>query len=67
MNEDVENKHDEVKSFPRRMFRSFVHWASYNFILTSKRTSGLSRRSIIRPALSKRAVSVPFVNSNQFR
>ena len=29
--------------------------------------SGLSRRSIIRPTLSKRAVSVSFVNFNEFR
>ncbi|HEX2212624.1 MAG TPA: 50S ribosomal protein L11 methyltransferase [Mycobacterium sp.] len=25
-------------SLPRQLFRKFVHWASYNFILTSKRT-----------------------------
>lgn len=25
-------------SLPRHLFRKFVHWASYNFILTSKRT-----------------------------
>ncbi|MDQ8729417.1 50S ribosomal protein L11 methyltransferase [Bradyrhizobium sp. LHD-71] len=28
----------QVYSLPRQLFRKFVHWASYNFILTSKRT-----------------------------
>lgn len=28
----------QTYSLPRQLFRKFVHWASYNFILTSKRT-----------------------------
>jgi len=28
----------QAYSLPRQLFRNFVHWASYNFILTSKRT-----------------------------
>lgn len=28
----------QAYSLPRQLFRKFVHWASYNFILTSKRT-----------------------------
>ena len=28
----------QTYSLPRQLFRKFVHWASYNFILTSRRT-----------------------------
>lgn len=56
----------DTYSFGRRMFRKFVHWASYNFILSSKRTRNVTigdLRLTVPPAVFHPGI---FVTSRMF-
>lgn len=56
----------DTDGFGRRMFRKFAHWASYNFILSSKRTRNVTigdLRLTIPPAVFHPGI---FVTSRMF-
>lgn len=56
----------DTYGFARRTFRKFVHWASYNFILSSKRTRNVTigdLRLIVPPAVFHPGI---FVTSRMF-